>query len=76
MGTLSRAATLHTARVRGQLPSALVTELTPIILALRHVEYVPFLVLEDPEAHVHPRIQRLLAQTIVRLVRKDTTGAA
>lgn len=52
------------------LSSSLVTELAPIILILRHVKQLPVLVLEEPEAHLHPRIQRLLAQVLVRLVRK------
>jgi len=52
------------------LSSSLVTELAPIILALRHLEKLPVLILEEPEAHLHPKIQRLLAQILVRLVRK------
>ncbi len=52
------------------LSSSLVTELTPIILFLRHIRNPRLLVLEEPEAHLHPRVQRLLAQTLVRLVRK------
>lgn len=52
------------------LSSSLVTELAPVILALRHIERIPVLILEEPEAHLHPRIQRILAQTLVRLVRK------
>lgn len=52
------------------LSSSLVTELTPIILFLRHIRNPRLMVLEEPEAHLHPRVQRLLAQTLVRLVRK------
>jgi len=52
------------------LSSSLVTELAPIILLLRHTERLRLLVLEEPEAHLHPKVQRLLAQTLVRLVRK------
>jgi hypothetical protein len=52
------------------LSSSLVTELAPIILVLRHAMTLGLLVLEEPEAHLHPKIQRLLAQTLVRLVRK------
>jgi hypothetical protein len=52
------------------LASSLVTELAPVILVLRHMSGFPILVLEEPEAHLHPRLQRRLAQVIVRLVRK------
>ena len=30
----------------------------------------PVLILEEPEAHLHPRMQRKLAQVVVRLIRK------
>jgi hypothetical protein len=53
-----------------QLSSSLVTELAPLILVLRHASELPFLVLEEPEAHLHPRLVRLVAQVIARLVRK------
>lgn len=52
------------------LSSSLVSELAPLILALRHVPELPVLALEEPEAHLHPRLQRLLAQVLVRLVRQ------
>jgi hypothetical protein len=52
------------------LASSLVTELAPIILVLRHLRDFPILVLEEPEAHLHPKLQRRLAQVVVRLVRK------
>jgi energy-coupling factor transporter ATP-binding protein EcfA2 len=52
------------------LSSSLVTELAPIILTLRHIPDIPVLIVEEPEAHLHPKIQRVLAQTLVRLIRK------
>jgi hypothetical protein len=52
------------------LSSAVVTELAPIILTLRHKLYLGLLILEEPEAHLHPKLQRILAQVIVRLIRK------
>ncbi len=52
------------------LASSLVTELSPIILVLRHMKNFPVLILEEPEAHLHPKLQRKLAQVIVRLIRK------
>jgi len=53
-----------------QLSSSLVTELAPLVLTLRHVSGYRVLIIEEPEAHLHPHIQRALAQVIVRLVRK------
>jgi AAA domain, putative AbiEii toxin, Type IV TA system/AAA ATPase domain len=52
------------------LSSSLVTEIAPIILVLRHLSGFPVLILEEPEAHLHPKLQRRLAQVVVRLVRK------
>jgi hypothetical protein len=52
------------------LSSSLITELAPIILILRHALDFPVLILEEPEAHLHPKLQRRLAQVIVRLIRK------
>jgi hypothetical protein len=53
-----------------QLSSSLVTELAPLILVLRHVNTLPMLFLEEPEAHLHPHLVRLVARVIARLVRK------
>lgn len=52
------------------LSSALVTELAPLVLVLRHVSSLPVLFLEEPEAHLHPELQRRVAQIIARLIRK------
>lgn len=52
------------------LSSAVVTELVPLVLTLRHELYLGFLILEEPEAHLHPKLQRVLARVIARLVRK------
>lgn len=52
------------------LASSLVTELAPLVLVLRHIERLPVLILEEPEAHQHPAVQRIIAQTLVRLVRR------
>ncbi|MBK9265087.1 MAG: ATP-binding protein [Polyangiaceae bacterium] len=52
------------------LSSTLVTELTPVIAVLRYASSLPLFVYEEPEAHLHPELQRLVAQVIVRLVRK------
>lgn len=59
-----------TAPLPMQLSSALVTELAPLILVLRHLSSFPALVLEEPEAHLHPQLQRRIAQVIGRLVHK------
>ena len=53
-----------------ELSSSLVTELAPVVVTLRHVSGYRVLIIEEPEAHLHPRLQRRLAQVIVRLVRK------
>lgn len=53
-----------------QLSSSLVTELAPVVLTLRHVSGYQVLIIEEPEAHLHPHVQRRLAQVIVRLIRK------
>lgn len=49
--------------------SSLVTELLPIIGLLRAHWTAPFVVIEEPEVHLHPAAQRQMARAIARLVR-------
>ncbi len=52
------------------LTSSMVSELAPIILLLKHV-VAPgdFLIIEEPESHLHPAAQRKVARAIAMLVR-------
>ena len=51
--------------------SSAVSELAPFTLHLKHrAEGHGVLIIEEPEAHLHPRSQNLLAGHIVRLVRE------
>ena len=51
--------------------SSAVSELAPIILYLRHVVKIGDLViLEEPEAHLHPAMQIILARHIVKMIRQ------
>lgn len=50
--------------------SSMVTELAPIVLFIRHrVRKGDLLIIEEPEAHLHPEAQRKIARAVVRLVR-------
>jgi predicted ATPase len=52
--------------------SSMISELAPVVLMLR-VELDPgdMLIIEEPEAHLHPASQVLFAQSIARLVNQD-----
>ena len=50
--------------------SAMVSELVPLVLFLRSiVRQGDLLIIEEPESHLHPGAQTIIAQTLVRLVR-------
>ena len=50
--------------------SSMVSEIAPIVLFLRHlVREGDLLIIEEPEAHLHPDNQRVVARAIVKLVR-------
>lgn len=51
--------------------SSMVSELAPVLLYLKHVlEPDNLLLIEEPESHLHPGAQRILALCIVRLLRR------
>jgi hypothetical protein len=57
-------------RLSMPLSSALVSELAPLLLVLRGAHRLRLLVLEEPESHLHPKLQRVVARAIVRLIRR------
>lgn len=50
------------------LSSSMVTELAPLLIFLRSQEDFRTLLIEEPEAHLHPEAQIVLAKALVRLV--------
>jgi len=50
--------------------SSMVTELAPIVLFIRHrIKKGDLLIIEEPEAHLHPEAQRKIAGVVAHLVR-------
>jgi len=58
----------------GEIPlyraSSMISELAPIVLYFKHIiDSKCFIIIEEPEAHLHPDAQRIFAQFIVKLIR-------
>lgn len=52
------------------ITSSLVVELSPLIIFLNSKVNYRSLIIEEPEAHLHPKMQRAITQAMVRLVNK------
>ncbi len=51
-----------------RVASAVVTELSPLILILKHKKYVDALFYEEPEMCLHPQLQQKIARVLCQLV--------
>ncbi len=51
--------------------SAVVTELTPLILILKHQKYVDALFYEEPEMCLHPQLQQKMARVLCQLTNAE-----
>lgn len=62
----------HGAEIPLHRSSSTVSELAPLFLYLKYnIEPGSILIIEEPEAHLHPGNQRILAKFLVRLLRKS-----
>ena len=52
------------------ITSSLVVELSPLIIFLNSKVNYRSLIIEEPEAHLHPKMQRVITQAMARLVNK------
>jgi predicted ATPase len=48
--------------------SSVVSEVSPILLTLKSNIYFNAIIIEEPEAHLHPELQQKMAQVIIRLM--------
>jgi len=57
-----------------QSTSSMVSELAPVVLFLRYlIEPREMVIIEEPESHLHPAIQRRFARILVRVVNSGVT---
>lgn len=53
------------------LTSSLITEVAPLIIFLQKFKDLDYLIFEEPESHLHLKVQRILAKYLVKLVNND-----
>ena len=54
------------------LASSIVTEISPLLLLFKSDINFKTLIIEEPEAHLHPELQRAMARLIVNIVNSGT----